>query len=85
MKSRILFGCSLLLFCILCIAVLAGCAVRDGGYTLVSTDAEVRPDFAEQIIVTDRSYIEVTTEATTAHTEPPEVVVTGTSAPAVTT
>ena len=52
MKSRIFFGCSLLLFCILCIAVLAGCAVRDGGYTLVSTDAEVRPDFAEQIIVT---------------------------------
>lgn len=85
MKSRIFFGCSLLLFCILGIAVLAGCAVRDGGYTLVSTDAEVRPDFAEQIIVTDRSYIEVTTEATTAHTEPPEVVVTGTSAPAVTT
>ena len=40
MKSRILFGCSLLFFCILGIAVLAGCAVRDGGYTLVSTDAE---------------------------------------------
>ena len=85
MKSRIFFGCSLLLFCILGIAVLVGCAVRDGGYTLVSTDAAVRPDVAEQIIVTDRSYIEVTTEATTVRTEPPEVVFTGTSAPAATT
>ena len=76
---------ALLLFCVLCTVMLVGCASADGGYTLVSTDAAVRPDAAEQITVTERSYIEVTTEATTARTEPPEVVVTGTSAPAVTT
>lgn len=86
MKSAAFFRPCLLLFCILCIAAaLAGCTAGDGGYTLASTDAAARPDAAEQITVTERSYIEVTTEATTARTEPPEVVVTGTSAPAVTT
>ena len=85
MKSMALLGRCLLLFCILCTIALGGCTADEGGYTLVSTDEVLRPDAAEQITVTDRSYIEVTTEATTARTEPPEVVVTGTSAPAVTT
>lgn len=85
LKSMALLGRCLLLFCILCTIFLGGCTADEGGYTLVSTDAVLRPDAAEQITVTDRSYIEVTTEATTARTEPPEVVVTGTSAPAVTT
>lgn len=69
------------IFCVLCAALLAGCAATSGGYTLVSTDAAALRDAAEQITATERSYIEVTTEATTARTEPPEVVVTGTSAP----
>ena len=85
LKSMALLGRCLLLFCILCTIALGGCTADEGGYTLVSTDEVLRPDAAEQITVTDRSYIEVTTEATTARTEPPEVVVTGTSAPAVTT
>ena len=58
MKSRILFGCSLLFFCILGIAVLAGCAVRDGGYTLVSTDgSRVYVDLTMRVHGTEASQI----------------------------
>ena len=71
LKSMALLGRCLLLFCILCTIALGGCTADEGGYTLVSTDEVLRPDAAEQITVTDRSYIEVTTEATTARTEPP--------------
>lgn len=58
----------------------SGCAEGEGGYTLSPPGLGARNDAVVEITATERSYIEVTTESTTAETEPPEIIVTGTSA-----
>lgn len=65
--------------------LLCGCGEMTGGHTLPLTDAEPRAEAVEPITSTERSYIEVTDDTTAASTEAPEVVVTGTSSPIVTT
>lgn len=85
MKRKALFRRAIPLFCMSLLLLLCGCDSAEGGYTLISTDAVPRAEAVEPITSTERSYIEVTADTTVARTEIPEVVVTGTSAPAVTT
>ena len=85
MKNASFFRQYLLLLCVVSVCVItafafAGCARDEGGYILASADAKPRGDAVEEITATERSHIEVTVATTTAATEPPEVVATGTSA-----
>lgn len=80
MKSAALLRLCLSLFCVFALFAFAGCARGEGGYTLSPAGTDAPADAVIEITATERSYIEVTTESTTAETEPPEVIVTGTSA-----
>lgn len=80
MKSTALFKLCLPLFCVFALFAFAGCARGEGGYTLSPAGTDAPAGAVIEITATERSYIEVTTESTTAETEPPEVIVTGTSA-----
>ena len=80
MKSVALFRLCLSLFCLFALFAFAGCAKDEGGYTLAASGTDANTDAVVEITATERSYIEVTTASTTAETEPPEVIATGTSA-----
>lgn len=80
MKSAALFKLCLPLLCIFAFFAFSGCAKGEGGYALSPSGGDAPDSAVVEITATERSYIEVTTESTTAETEPPEIVVTGTSA-----
>lgn len=80
MKSPALLRLCLSLFCLFMLLAFVGCAEDEGGYTLDYSGTVARTDAVIEITATERSYIEVMTTSTTADTELPEVIVTGTSA-----